>query len=151
MKIMSPAFKLGGAMPDRCARESGDRSPPLTFSNVPTKAKSLILLMDDPDAPSGTFTHWIVFDLHPDVHTLQENTVPSHALCGLNDYGDIGYGGPRPPSGTHRYFFRLHALDRRLNLTVGSTRETVERAMRNHVIAQAEWMGRYSAVPANVT
>lgn len=151
MKLVSPAFEHGGAMPDRYARETGDRSPPLVFTEIPSAAESLVLIMDDPDAPHGTFTHWIVFDLEGDVHALLENTVPAHARCGTNDYGDLGYGGPRPPSGTHRYFFRAYALDRRLNLPMGAARKTVERAMARHVIAEAEWMGRYSAVPANVT
>jgi Raf kinase inhibitor-like YbhB/YbcL family protein len=105
--------------------------------------------MDDPDAPSGLFTHWLVWDLAPNVGTLTEGHLPPDAREGRNSFGDRGYGGPRPPSGTHRYFFHAYALDCRLDLAPGASRQELERALENHVIGTAELMGRYSAMHAS--
>ena len=151
MKLTSPAFGEGATLPDRFARETDNRSPPLVIADVPREAKSVALIMDDPDAPSGTFTHWIVFNLDYNIGTLHENHVPRDARLGRNDYGDLGYGGPRPPSGTHRYFFKLYALDCRLDLPEGASRADVDRAIDNHIIDRAQLMGRYSAVPTDLT
>jgi Raf kinase inhibitor-like YbhB/YbcL family protein len=101
--------------------------------------------MDDPDAPSGTFTHWLVYDLDPKTIEIDEGHVPQEARQGLSDWGQAKYGGPKPPAGEHRYFFRLYALDTRLGLPRGSTRQQVEAAMKGHVLSTAEWMGRYAA------
>jgi Raf kinase inhibitor-like YbhB/YbcL family protein len=105
--------------------------------------------VDDPDAPGGNFCHWIVFDIDPKMTEINEDSVPEMARQGTNDYGEVHYGGPQPPSGEHRYFFRLFALDRKLDLPRRSTRDQVEQAMQRHVIGSATLMGRYAAmVPA---
>ena len=151
MQLLSSAFNHGDPLPERFAREEGNLSPPLTISQVPDGTASLLLIMEDPDAQHGTFTHWIVFNLAPNVGVLLENEVPPGARQGRNSFGDVGYGGPRPPSGTHRYFFHVYALDCPLDLPEGASRADVEAAMEQHVLENATLMGRYSAVPANVT
>lgn len=148
MQLTSSAFRYGDSLPERFAREEGNVSPPLAFTDVPEPTRSLALIMDDPDAPRGVFTHWVLFDLEPNVGVLLENTVPGGQL-GRNDWGEAAYGGPRPPSGTHRYFFRAYALDQRLDLPRGASRREVEQALQGHVLAQAELMGRYTAVPTH--
>jgi Raf kinase inhibitor-like YbhB/YbcL family protein len=144
MKINSPEFSEGGSIPTRFTCDGEDVSPPLEFANVPENAKSLALIVDDPDAPSGTFTHWIVWGLEPDTKNLAPATVPSGPRQGKNDFGKTSYGGPCPPSGTHRYFFRLYALDKQLDLRDGSTRAELERAMKEHLFDAAVLMGKYS-------
>ena len=104
--------------------------------------------MDDPDAPHGTFTHWVVFDMDPKVVDLGEDHAPENARQGTNDWGQVEYGGPKPPSGEHRYFFHLYALDTKLNLPRGSTRLQVEQAMQGHVLDRAELIGRYASAQA---
>jgi Raf kinase inhibitor-like YbhB/YbcL family protein len=145
MNLLSPVFSRGDPLPRHFAKEHGNKSPPLYFLDVPKEAKTLALIMNDPDAPSGTFTHWVLFDLPADVRELAEGDTPAAAVSGRNDYGDLGYGGPRPPSGTHRYFFRAYALDTKLNLAEGASAKDVEDAMETHVLENAELMGRYSA------
>ena len=144
MKLTSPAFVAGDALPERFAKEADNHSPPLRIADPPPQTESFVLIMDDPDAPSGTFTHWVVFDLDREMRELPEDRAPRQARLGRNSWGETAYGGPRPPSGTHRYFFRAYALDRRLDLPAGAPREQIEQAMRHHVLAQAELMGRYS-------
>jgi len=151
MRISSPAFRNGEHIPRQYSRNGEDKSPPLRVEDVPANAKSLVLIMDDPDAPSGTFTHWLVFDLDPKTVDIGEDHAPEFARQGINDYGEVQYGGPQPPSGVHRYFFHIFALDKKLDLPRGSERETVEDAMEGHILDRAELMGRYaseSAVPA---
>jgi Raf kinase inhibitor-like YbhB/YbcL family protein len=145
MKLTSPAFSRGDPLPRHFAKEHGNKSPPLRFDDVPKEAKSLALIMNDPDAPRGTFTHWVLFNLPSELSELRENELPAGAVSGKNDYGDTGYGGPRPPSGTHRYFFQAYALDTMLNLPRGASAKEVEQAMETHVLENAELMGRYSA------
>lgn len=145
MKITSPAFHHGEFMPRQYTRYDADKSPPLRIEGVPANTRSLVLIMDDPDAPRGTFTHWIVFDLDPKTVDIGEDHAPEQARQGSNGWGETQYGGPRPPSGEHRYFFRLFALDTKLDLPRGSTRQEVEGAMRGHVIDTAELMGRYAS------
>ncbi|ACB77341.1 YbhB/YbcL family Raf kinase inhibitor-like protein [Opitutus terrae] len=144
MQLTSSAFRFGESLPDRFSREGGNVSPPLLFSDVPAPTQSLALIMDDPDAPRGVFTHWVLFNLEPNVGVLTENHVPG-GTPGRNDWGEVGYGGPRPPSGTHRYFFHAFALDGRLALPRGATRREVEQALEGHVLARAELMGRFTA------
>jgi Raf kinase inhibitor-like YbhB/YbcL family protein len=146
MKLTSPAFEHGQMLPDHCAKEEGNVSPPLHFSDVPARAHSVALIMDDPDAPSGLFTHWLVWNLDRNVGVLTEGHLPGSAREGRNGFGDVGYGGPRPPSGTHRYFFHACALDCRLDLPPGASRSELDAALKNHVIETAELMGRYSAL-----
>jgi len=151
MQISSPAFRNGETIPHQYSRYGEDRSPALEIDGVPPEAQSLALIVDDPDAPRGTFTHWIVFDIDPAAPSFPEENVPRNAREGKNGWSDAHYGGPKPPSGEHRYFFRVFALDRKLNLPRGTSRNEVEQAMKGHVIATAELMGRYAkqeAVPA---
>jgi Raf kinase inhibitor-like YbhB/YbcL family protein len=145
MRISSSAFRNGEPIPRQYSRNGEDKSPPLQITDVPPNACSLALIMDDPDAPRGTFTHWILFDLDPTIAEIREDYVPESGRQGLNDWGESEYGGPRPPSGEHRYFFKLYALDKKLNLPGGSTRAKIEASMRDHVVAQAEFMGRFAA------
>jgi Raf kinase inhibitor-like YbhB/YbcL family protein len=145
MKLFSPAFQDGERIPREHSRYGQDKSPPLKIADVPSKARSLVLIMDDPDATRGLFTHWVLFDIDPNTKDIPESHPPQNARHGTNDWAQASYGGPKPPSGDHRYFFRLHALDTRLDLPQGSTRAEVEAAMKGHVIEQAVLMGRFAA------
>lgn len=148
MILKSPAFEEGGMIPDRHTCDGENISPPLEWEGVPEGVKSYALLCEDPDAPMGSWVHWVVYDIPPSIAKLPEQ-VPSEAVLvnggrqGTNDFYRMGYGGPCPPSGTHRYFFRLYALDRELDLEPGATKEQLFRAMRSHVLEEAALMGRY--------
>lgn len=144
MRITSTAFRHGERIPRQYTRDGEDKSPPLHIEGVPADTRSLVLIMDDPDAPRGTFTHWVVFDLEPKTVDIGENHAPEQARQGSTDWGESQYGGPKPPSGEHRYFFRLYALDTKLNLPRGSRRRGIEQAMQGHVLDMAELMGRYA-------
>lgn len=144
MKIMSPAFQEGGTIPEKFSKNGQNVSPELQIAGVPAEAKSLALIVDDPDAPVGLFTHWLVWNIDPKTADIAEGSVPSGAAQGRSDFGEIGYGGPQPPSGTHRYYFKIFALDRTLDLKPGAKRREVDSAMKGHVIAQGELIGRYS-------
>ena len=146
MRIISPAFRNGERIPRQYSRYGEDKSPPLRIDDVPANAKSLVLIMDDPDAPTGMFTHWTVFDIDPKTADIGEDHAPeAPARQGINDYGEVQYGGPQPPSGEHRYFFRIFALDTKLDLPRGSERDVIEDAIEGHILEQAELMGRYAA------
>ncbi|HWD18937.1 MAG TPA: YbhB/YbcL family Raf kinase inhibitor-like protein [Verrucomicrobiae bacterium] len=145
MKISSPVFHHGESIPEEYSREADDKNPPLTISDVPEEAQSLTLIMDDPDAPGGTFTHWVLFNIAPTTTNLHEDVTPIVMKTGDNDYGESGYGGPKPPSGEHRYYFKLYALNTKLPLPRGATRSEVEGAMKGHVLEQATLMGRFAA------
>jgi len=144
MKITSNAFAEGTSIPDKYTMYGQNRIPPLHFEQVPEKARSLALVVDDPDAPKGTFTHWVLFNLDPKTRDIKEDCVPVMATQGRNDYGEVEYGGPKPPSGEHRYFFKAFALDTVLALPRGSKREEIEREMKDHVLDHAELMGKYA-------
>jgi Raf kinase inhibitor-like YbhB/YbcL family protein len=144
MKITSSAFKEGGMIPDKYSKDGQNVNPPLRIEGAPADAKSLLLIMDDPDAPVGLFTHWLVWNIDVKTAEIAENSVPQGAVQGTNDYPNLGYGGPQPPSGTHRYYFKIFALDQPIELKSGAKRQEVDAAMRGHVIAQGELMGRYS-------
>jgi Raf kinase inhibitor-like YbhB/YbcL family protein len=143
MKITSSAFQEGATIPSKFTCDGTDASPPLQIADIPSGAKSLALIVDDPDAPSGLFTHWMVWNLSPQTSTVAEGSAPK-GVQGTNDFGKSGYGGPRPPSGTHRYYFKIFALDRELDLSSGAKRTQLDAAMKGHVVAQGELMGRYS-------
>src|SRR5919198_5718311 len=143
MKVTSSAFQEGGNIPSKFTCDGSDTSPPLQIAEVPSGAKSLALVVDDPDAPSGLFTHWMVWNISPQTGTVGEGSVPK-GVQGTNDFGKSGYGGPCPPSGTHRYYFKIFALDRELDLPFGARRGQLDAAMKGHVVAQGELMGRYS-------
>jgi Raf kinase inhibitor-like YbhB/YbcL family protein len=144
MKITSSAFAQGGNIPSKFTCDGADTNPPLRLEGAPAEAKSLALIVDDPDAPIGLFTHWLVWNIDPKTTVIEENSAPSNAIQGKNDFGRTGYGGPCPPSGTHRYFFKIFALDRQLDLPAGSKRAQFDAEMRGHIIGQGELMGRYS-------
>lgn len=143
MKITSPAFQEGGNIPSKFTCDGSDTSPPLQITGVPSEAKSLVLIADDPDAPGGLFTHWLVWNIPPQTSSISEGSAVK-GVHGTNDFGKSGYGGPCPPSGTHRYSFRVFALDREVPLPSGAKRGQVDAAMKGHVIAQGELIGRYA-------
>lgn len=144
MRLESPAFAHNQPIPTKYTCDGEDVSPPLKIFDVPANAKSLALIMDDPDAPRGTWLHWTVWNIPPDTQEIAENSVPQGAVEGMTDFGRPGYGGPCPPSGTHRYFFKLYALDTMLNLPPGAKLSELEAAMSGHILAQAELIGLYS-------
>jgi Raf kinase inhibitor-like YbhB/YbcL family protein len=147
--LSSPSFPNGGSIPKKLTCDGADVSPELSWTQPPAGTRSLALVADDPDAPGGTWTHWVVFDLPRSTHGLPEamskiEELPGGGRQGRNDFGKIGYGGPCPPSGqAHRYFFRLYALDRLLGLKSGSSKQELEQAMKGHILGNAEWMGKY--------
>ncbi len=149
MQLTSTAFTEGGQIPIKHTCDNQDVSPPLKWSGVPVSARSLVLIADDPDAPAGTWTHWVLFDLPPAVTELAESQpatqyLPNQAKQGLNDFRRLGYGGPCPPPGKpHRYFFKVYALDTLLELKPGASKKDVEHAMEKHILAQGQLMGTY--------
>jgi Raf kinase inhibitor-like YbhB/YbcL family protein len=153
VRITSPAFAPSGAIPKTHTLEGENLSPPLVFHDVPQGAKSLALIVDDPDAPDPAkpkvvWVHWLLYNLPHDVTGLAAGAgdrLPDGTLVGLNDWGKQSYGGPKPPIGRHRYFFRLYALDIRLPRLSRPNRQNLEDAMRGHVIAEAELMGTFTA------
>jgi Raf kinase inhibitor-like YbhB/YbcL family protein len=144
MKIDSPAFQEGGTIPEKFSKNGQNVNPALRIEGVPAEAKSLVLIVDDPDAPVGLFTHWLVWNIDPKTTEIAESSVPKGGVQGTNDFPGPGYDGPHPPSGTHRYYFKIFALDRTLDLKGGAKRRELDAAMHGHVIAQGELMGRYS-------
>ncbi len=142
--IASPAFDNGQPIPPRFTADGADISPPLVISGVPEGARSLALIMDDPDAPMGTWVHWVVWNIPPETRRIEEGNLPPGAVEGRNSWGRNAYGGPAPPSGTHRYVFKLYALDGRLDLPDETDKAALLRAMEGHILAQAQLMGTYS-------
>ncbi len=145
-QIYSPAFEHNGSIPEIFTCDGGDRSPTLQWKGVPAGTKSLALIMDDPDAPMGTWDHWVIFNLPPETYELLEGVskLPFGAQEGTNSWNKTGYGGPCPPDKEHRYFFKLYALDSMLKLVNGVKKEELEKAMEGHTIAETELMGRYN-------
>jgi len=144
MQITSPQFEHNGYLPDKYGCQGTNINPPLTISDLPKDAKSLALIVDDPDAPRGVWTHWVVFNIAPDAKEISEGSVPAGATQGINDFGKTNYGEPCPPFGEHRYFFKLYALDTMLDLDSKTTKQNLEQAMAGHVLAQAEIIGLFS-------
>ena len=143
LRISSPAFIEGGSIPATYTCDGADVNPPLTVENVPAAARSLALIVDDPDAPVGMWVHWVVWNVAPQTKEIMANSIPAGASQGKNDWRRNSYGGPCPPSGTHRYFFKLYALDTTLTLGTNTTKTDLERSMQRHIIAQAQLMGVY--------
>lgn len=143
--LKSSAFTHNGFIPPKYTCNGTGISPPLNWSGAPITTKSFVLIMDDPDAPAGTWDHWILFNIPSDIHMLPENVnnLPSGTKKGSNSWHRNNYGGPCPPSGIHRYFFKLYALDVLLNLSEGATKQEIENAMQKHILATAELMGKY--------
>jgi Raf kinase inhibitor-like YbhB/YbcL family protein len=149
LKITSSAFQDGGMIPSKYTCDGPDLSPPIAWGGVPEGTKSIALICDDPDAPGGTWVHWVLYDLPADTRSLPEHVPPDKVLSngakqGTTDFGKIGYGGPCPPSGTHRYFFKVFALNTMLNLNSGATKAQLVETMKGHVLAQGQLMGKYS-------
>jgi len=144
MKITSPAFQEGGTIPEKFSKNGQNVNPELRIEGAPAEARSLALIVDDPDAPVGLFTHWLVWNVDPKTTQIAENSVPKGGLQGTNDFPGQRYDGPQPPSGTHRYYFKIFALDQTLDLKPGAKRRDVDAAVKGHVIGQGELMGRYS-------
>jgi len=145
MIITSPAFKNGEGIPRKFTCEGGDFNPEFTVQNFPQGTKSLAFLMEDPDAPGGTFTHWIVWDIDPAAAFIKEESKPSRSFEGTNSAAKVGYTGPCPPRGlSHRYFFRVYALDApSLEIMSGAKRQEFDATLAGHVLAEAELMGTY--------
>jgi len=148
IKIKSSAFKEGDMIPQKYTCDGPNVSPPLTWGEVPDNTKSLALISDDPDAPVGTWVHWVIYNIPPTIKELPENippqkTIENGAQQGINDFRMIGYGGPCPPGGIHRYYFKLYALDKTLDVAPGMTKAQLVHAMEGHVLAQGQLMGRY--------
>ncbi|MBD3235183.1 MAG: YbhB/YbcL family Raf kinase inhibitor-like protein [Candidatus Eisenbacteria bacterium] len=149
MRISSPAFEHEGTIPQRHTCEGDDLSPPLSWTDVPEGTGTLALICDDPDAPMGTWVHWVVFNIPPDAGGFEEAVAPDAepaggVVQGRNSWKRTGYGGPCPPPGKpHRYFFKLYALDGSLDLDASATKADLEAAMKGHVLADAELMGTY--------
>lgn len=148
IKITSSAFEPGGMIPVQYTCDGQDVSPPLSWGDMPEGTASIALICDDPDAPMGTWVHWVLFDLQPDTRGLPENIPTEESLDmggthGTNDFRRLGYGGPCPPGGTHRYFFKIYALDKKMDIPAGSTKAQLLKAMEGHILAEGELMGRY--------
>jgi len=148
IKITSSAFEEGGMIPAKYTCDGADVSPPLQWDVVPEGTKSIALICDDPDAPMGTWVHWVLFNLPCDAKELVENipaeeTLPNGARQGVSDFGRIGYGGPCPPSGTHRYFFKIYALDAEVGLEAGINKHQLLKAMEGHILGQGRLVGKY--------
>jgi hypothetical protein len=149
LEMSSSAFSEGEMIPTRYTCDGPDVSPDLSWSGVPETAKSLALICDDPDAPMGTWVHWVLFNIPSGASGLPAEipsvaALESGARHGTNDFRRLGYGGPCPPGGTHRYFFKLYALDTELNLDSGITKDQLLEAMQGHILAEAQLMGKYS-------
>jgi Raf kinase inhibitor-like YbhB/YbcL family protein len=149
--LISTAFEQGGPIPAKYSCNGEDISPSLAWGDPPAGTQSLALIMDDPDAPGGTWVHWVLFNISPDLRELQENLPitgknqdPNAIFVGNNSWGRADYGGPCPPSGTHRYFFKLYALDTTISLLPGATKQELLSAMDGHILAEADLMGTFS-------
>ncbi|GFO57452.1 hypothetical protein GMSM_44590 [Geomonas sp. Red276] len=143
-KLTSPAFNHGTMIPSKYTCDGDNVSPYLVVHGVPAEAKSLALVVEDPDAPSGLYIHWLLWNIPIEVKEIKEHTVPFNAVEGLNSNQGFGYEGPCPPSGTHRYYFRLYALDIKLRLKEGALRADLDAAMEGHILGAAGLMETYS-------
>lgn len=138
--VSSPAFKNNNKIPPKYTCHGEDINPQLDIEGMPEETKSLVLIIDDPDCPIGDWVHWIVWNIKP-TNTIKENSIPG--VEGMNDFRKHSYGGPCPPSGSHRYFFKVYALDTELTLSVHTRKKDLQRAMSEHVLAKGELVGRY--------
>jgi Raf kinase inhibitor-like YbhB/YbcL family protein len=150
LRLTSTAFRPEGTIPDQYAKNGNNISPPLAWDGVPDRTESLVLVMDDPDAPSGLFTHWLVYGMNAAIPGLHEKQpagpeLPNGGRQGLNGFGDLGYGGPQLPHGTHRYVFHLYALETDTHLPAGLTRQEIYGAIEGHILEEATLMGRYTS------
>ena len=146
--VTSPAFKEGGMIPSKYTCDGANISPPLKWEGAPEGTKSIALISDDPDAPVGTWVHWVMWNIPADAKELVENVppdpdLPNGSRQGITDFRRPGYGGPCPPSGTHRYYFKIYALDTKLDLAGRSTKADLLKAMQGHILAEGQLMGKY--------
>ncbi|MEM3065038.1 MAG: YbhB/YbcL family Raf kinase inhibitor-like protein [Candidatus Nitrosotenuis sp.] len=147
MILESPAFKDGGEIPKKYGYKNGNASPPLRIKDVPPDSKSLVLIMDDPDAMGAVgklWVHWLVWNIDPKTSEIAESSVPQGAVEGTTDFGETGYGGPAPPDKKHTYIFKLYALNAKLSLQKGANKKQLEDAMRDHIIAQTSLRGTFA-------
>ena len=140
LRVRSVAFSHGGHIPPKYTCEGENVNPPLEISGLPEQTKSLALIVEDPDAPKGIYDHWVAWNIPPN-EAIAENSKPG--IIGKNSFGNTGYGGPCPPSGSHRYFFKVYALDTNLDIAAGADKRTLEQAMKDHVLAMGELMAHY--------
>jgi Raf kinase inhibitor-like YbhB/YbcL family protein len=145
MKLISPVFGQNQNIPEKYTCDGEDISPPLEVQEIPEGAKSLVLIMDDPDAPGGTWVHWTVWNIDPETTQIMENSVPEDSVEGITSFGNTGYGGPCPPSGTHRYIFKIYALNAILGISSSSDCKELEKEMEKHIIEKAELVGLYGS------
>jgi Raf kinase inhibitor-like YbhB/YbcL family protein len=145
MEITSPAFQTGQPIPPQFTNKGQAISPPLMISGTPETAESLAIVMHDPDAPSGDFTHWVIWNISGSAAVLPEGQLPTGAAQGVNDFNQIGYGAPAPPSGTHTYVIDVYALNAQLPIKTGATRAQLQAAMEGHIMATARLTGTVSA------
>jgi Raf kinase inhibitor-like YbhB/YbcL family protein len=143
LKISSTAFSNNGMIPAKYTCDGADVNPQLAIEGVPENAKSLALIVDDPDASRGTWVHWVVWNIDPKTKEIAEGSVPKGAQQGMSDFRKPDYGGPCPPSGTHRYFFKLYALDTLLGLGKSATKADLEKSMKDHILTQVQIIGLY--------
>jgi len=143
MEIKSPEFQNGQYISSNFTCDGENINPVLEINKVPDLAKSLVLIVDDPDAPMGLWIHWTVWNINPKTAEISEGSIPEGAIEGMTSFGRPGYGGPCPPNGTHRYFFKLYALDKELELSRSAGKEDIEKAMAGHVLSQAQLIGLY--------
>ena len=148
IKVTSSAFAQGGMIPSKYTADGQNISPPLKWEGLPDGVASIALISDDPDAPMGTWVHWVMWNIPPDKKELSENIppdpkLPDGSIQGITDFKRHGYGGPAPPSGTHRYYFKIYALNTKLDLPVSSTKAHLLRAMEGHILTEGELMGKY--------
>ncbi len=149
IQLTSSAFAEGGMIPERYTCDGRNVSPDLTWAGIPGETRTLALICDDPDAPVGTWVHWVLFNIPAKQTGLPAEVVSKAELAGgakhgINDFQRLGYGGPCPPGGTHRYFFKLYALDIELDLDSGATKARLEEAMQGHILAEGQLMGKYT-------
>jgi Raf kinase inhibitor-like YbhB/YbcL family protein len=147
MKIESNAFQSGGKIPQKYGYKKDNINPAIIIKDVPPEAKSLVLIMDDPDAIKAVgkiWVHWVIWNINPTTSEIQEDSIPPNSVQGKTDFGEIAYGGPAPPDKEHTYFFKLYALDDKLILKEGSTKLVVEEAMKNHIITETKLEGRFA-------
>lgn len=140
---LTTVFEHNQIIPSKYTCDGENLAPELTVSEIPQNAKSLVLIVDDPDAPVGTWVHWVVYNIPTSVTKIDAKNLPKESKQGITDFGRIGWGGPCPPSGTHRYFFKLYAIDTVLDLAEGATKAQVENAIKDHIIEKAELIGLY--------
>lgn len=145
MKIKTD-FEHNGNIPSKYTCDGDDKAPILNILDVPKDAKELVLIVDDPDAPMGLWVHWILYNISPDVEVIDNDNLPSGIKQGMTNFGRLGWGGPCPPDGMHRYFFKLYALDTSLNLKEGLNKKELEEKIKNHIIEKTELIGLYKRI-----